>query len=320
MRMQWWLRSAGVIGLMSMLSLTPRANAARTAVPGTINYIEGQASINGKLLNSGQEGSVAVEADQMLSTNQGKAEMLLSPGAFLRLGSNSEVRMVSPGIANPTVEVLHGEAMVEVDYLPKLARLDVLERGADASLLKEGLYKFDPDEGRISVIDGKAQVNDNGKTEQFGKGKEVVLIGGPLKPVKFDAKSEDELYRWSAVRDGYLAQANEASARTVYVSGGWGGWGPGWAWNPYFSTWAWLPGDGLFWSPFGYPFFSPGYVMYAPYYGFGGGYYRGGGRFIPPVRATGPAVRANGFAAAPHAGFGGGVSSFAGGRVGGGRR
>jgi hypothetical protein len=282
-----------------MLSLAPPASAARTALPGTINYIEGQVSINGKQLNSGEQGSAVLQADQMLSTNQGKAEVLLSPGAFLRLGSNSEVRMISPGIADPSVEVVRGQAMVEVGYLPKAAQLNVLERGADASLLKEGLYRFDADEGRISVFDGKAEVKENGNTERFGKGKEVVLNSGTLKAEKFDVKSQDELYRWSEVRDGYLAQVNEASARTVYVSGGWGtwgGWGPGWAWNPYFSSWSWLPGDGFFRSPFGYPFFSPGYVVYAPHFYspyYGHGFYRGGTRFVPPARS----------AVAPHAAF-----------------
>src|SRR4051812_32166970 len=120
MRTQWWLRSAGVIGLTSILALAPRANAARTALPGTINYIEGQASINGKQLSSGEQGTAALAADQTLSTNQGKVEVLLSPGAFLRVGGNSEIRMISPGIAEPRVEIVRGEALVEVDHLPKL--------------------------------------------------------------------------------------------------------------------------------------------------------------------------------------------------------
>jgi hypothetical protein len=185
------------------------------------------------------------------------------------VGNNSQIRMISPTLSDGRFEVVQGEAMVEVDYKPKLARLDVIERGADTSLLKEGLYKFNADEGQVEVIDGKASVNDNGQNKEIGKGKEIVLTGAALKPVSFDRKTEDDLYRWSDVRASYLAQANEASARTVYVGGGWGGgwgmgWGPGWFWNPYFSTYAWLPGDGFFWSPFGYPFFSPGYVRYAP--------------------------------------------------------
>ena len=138
--------------------------------------------------------------------------------------------------------------------------------GPTPSLLKEGLYKFNADEGQVEVIDGKASVNDNGQNKEIGKGKELVLTGAALKPVSFDRRTEDDLYRWSDVRASYLAQANEASARTVYVDGGWGhGLGSGMV----LESLLWrrmpgLPGDGFFWSPFGYPFFSPGYVRYAP--------------------------------------------------------
>jgi len=212
-------------------------------------------------------------------------------------------------MGDPTIEVIRGEAMVEVDYLPKLARLDVLEHGADAALLKAGLYRFNAEQGSISVFDGKTQVSDgDGKMKELGKGKELILSDARLKAVSFDSKAPDELYRWSAARAGYLAEANESSARTVYVAGGWGpyGWGPGWAWNPYFATWSWLPGDGFFWSPFGYPFFSPAYVVYAPYYGRG---FYGVGRGFLPSRA--------GIAAAPAfrgGGFGGGFARGGGGR------
>jgi len=281
MKPQYWM------SVFAALLLTPQIHAARTAYPGTINYVEGKVAINGQPLGTKQAGDAALEADQLLTTEQGKAEVLLSPGAFLRVGSNSEIRMISPGLADPKVEILRGEAMVEVDNKPKSARLAVLERGYDTTLLKEGLYKFDADEGKVSVIDGKAEIGD----KQFGKGREVVLNGGPLKPEKFDRNAKDELYRWSEVRSNYLAQVNESTARTVYVNGGGGyGFGPGWAWNPYFSAWSWLPGDGFFYSPFGYPFFSPGYVIYSPRYS--SGFYPRGGRFIGGSRSRAIAPRA----------------------------
>lgn len=259
MKKKWWLS-------LALVAIPAAWGAPRTAVPGTVNYVEGQVSLDGRQLTTAQDGSAALTANQMLSIANGKAEVLLSPGSFLRIGSNSEVRMVAPELSDPRIEVVRGEAMLEVDYKPKMARLDVVERGADAEMLKEGLYKFDADEARIEVIDGKAAVTDNGEKKEIGKGKELVLNGGPLKAASFDRKAEDDLYRWSDVRASYIAQANEASARTIYVNGGYGwGWGPGWFWNPYYATYAWLPGDGFFWSPFGYPFFSPGYVAYAPY-------------------------------------------------------
>ena len=185
----------------------------------------------------------------------------------------------------------------------------MIEKGADTTLLKEGLYRFNADQGSVAVFDGKAAVKANDRTREFGKGHEVMLADAKLKARGFDTRNADELYRWSSARAGYLAEANEGSARMVYAAGGWGpyGYGPGWAWNPYFATWAWLPYDGYYWSPFGYPFFSSGFVMYAPYYGFGRGFY--GGRGFYPGRAgiaAAPAFRGGGFAGGGFARGGGG--------------
>jgi hypothetical protein len=114
------------------------------------------------------------------------------------------------------------------------------------------------------------------------------------------------------VRAQYLAEANQSTARTVYVSGG-GWWGPGWYWNPYFAMYSWLPGDGFFWSPFGYPFFSPRYVVYAPaitrFYGgarpTAAASFRAG-RASLPARPLGGGFSGAHFAAAPRVGFAGG--------------
>src|SRR5580693_8029438 len=55
--------------------------------PGMVNYIEGQASINGQAVNQGSIGSARLQAGQSLATQNGRAEVLLSPGAMLRVDS-----------------------------------------------------------------------------------------------------------------------------------------------------------------------------------------------------------------------------------------
>lgn len=326
------MRSKWLVALA--LAAVPGAFAAGDALPGTVNYIQGQVTVNGRAVAASQVGSTTVMTGQTLSVGTGKAEILLTPGTFLRVGNGGAVRMVSSDLADPQVEVVHGEAMVEVDYKPKAARMNVMEHGADTQLLKEGLYKFDAEQGSVEVIDGKASVAENGRNKDIGKGKEVMLADASLKPVHVDTKNEDELYRWSSVRDGYLAQANYASAENLYVDGGWGpGFGLGWYWNPYYATYAWLPGDGFFWSPFGYPFFSPSYVVFAPriraygYRGFGGrpgpgtAAFRGG---LPAGRVGGiaaaPRVSAGGFRGGARISAGGVRMGGGGGRVGGGGR
>ena len=47
------------------------------------------------------------------------------------------------------------------------------------------------------------------------------------------------------------------SARTVFVGGGSYWDGPGWYWNPYWDMYGFIPGDGIWYSPFGWPFYSP---------------------------------------------------------------
>jgi FecR protein len=296
MRKQWFLESVMLLGFIGFPLGAQQSRS--TVAPGTVNYLEGQVSIDGNAISETQIGHATLLPNQAISTGNGKAEILLSPGVFVRVGDNSEVRMVSPQLVDPQVEVVRGEAMVEVDWQPKDARVDVLEHGARASILKAGLYKFDGTAAKIEVIDGKIQVTDDGQIRELGKGKELVLnAGAKLKPVSFDAKSEDDLYRWSNVRAGYLAEANAATAQGFYYGNGYVPfWGTGWYWNPGYGFYSWLPGDGYFYSPFGYPFFSPGYIAFVPSFGRFGYGYRGGfpGRGFVPRGSVGFAARAGG--------------------------
>lgn len=255
-----------------------------SARPGVVNYIEGNASVNGRPVSATKLRSTFLNANDTLSTDIGKAEVLLTPGVFLRIGDNSRIRMVSPSLTDIQVQLERGEAMIEVDDLVKDNHVTMLAPGGSVAIQKTGLYRFTTDPApTASVIDGKAEVLVGDRKVEIGKGREVVLTAN-LKPEKFDRKREDDLYAWSNVRSEYNAAASYQSARNVTINnyGGWGGlgfggwYGPGWFWNSGFNTWAWLPMDGAFYSPFGYGFYGPGVLPYAPVivaplYGGGGG-------------------------------------------------
>jgi hypothetical protein len=59
--------------------------STRTAVPGTLNYVEGQVSIGDQALDSKSIGAAQLQPGDLLNTEQGKAEILLTPGVFLRV-------------------------------------------------------------------------------------------------------------------------------------------------------------------------------------------------------------------------------------------
>lgn len=301
------------------------ADTRPTAVPGTVNYVEGQVSLNGQELPAKLSGSTLVGTDQVLDTGQGKAEMLLTPGVYFRLGDNSEARMVSPGLADTRVELVKGSGMLEVDELYKENNIVVTVGGATARIDKEGLYDFQAQPATVRVIDGKATVYEGGAHQDLKKGHELVIAEGtPLKPVRLnkEAVESDPLYRWSKLRGQYEADANTNMAYSVAAYGGW--YGPGWYWDPYWSFYSFIPGNGFFYNPFGWGFYSPVYVWGHPYL-WGGGHYRypvaGRAAAVPSAHASrGPtgferhaqAPAASGFHSSGTARFGGGFHSTGG--------
>ena len=96
----------------------------------------------------------------------------------------------------------------------------------------------------------------------------------PLKKRDFDSKAThtEPLYVWSKVRSADEAQANVNLASRLAVNGGW--YGPGWYWDPFWANYAFLPGAGFLYSPFGFGYYSPAFAYWGGLgYGYGRGFY-----------------------------------------------
>src|SRR5579884_2184399 len=271
-RMKTLLPAAAVA--IGMAYGAPIVGPNNTARPGTINYVEGSVLLDGQPLNGKSIGAAELNAGQVLDTQNGKAEVLLTPGVFLRVNDNSEIRMENPGLTNTRVDVTHGEALLEVTMLMKENNLQIADAGTTTTVLKDGLYRFTANASpSVSVIDGKADVQEGDRKLTVKKDHELMLADASAKPQKFDKAQEDDLYAWSKLRSQYMAQANAANVQMV-IAGGFPWYGPGWYWSPWYDMYAFMPGD-AFMSPFGYAFYSP---FYNPW-GFYGGYY--GGAVVP---------------------------------------
>jgi hypothetical protein len=258
---------------LATLSATAFGQNANPASPGTLNYVEGQASIEGRPMSSSSVGNTTLQTGQMLATANGKAEILLTPGIFVRLGDNSSVQMVSPDLTHTEIRLDQGRANVEVDQIyPQNTILIDLKNG-QTQLLKNGLYAFDANNSTVRVFNGQASVypgadlQNSVKPIELKGDHQLVLNGEPLKLQRFnkDEATNDQLYRWSSLRSDYLGEANLDLAQEY---AGYPGFYPGWYWAGYPFGYTWLPGAGLFWSPFGYGFYSP-------YYLYGGGFIYG---------------------------------------------
>ncbi|HLK51497.1 MAG TPA: hypothetical protein VKT49_25325 [Bryobacteraceae bacterium] len=266
-----------------------------SAHAGVVHYTEGKVLVGDQAVQ--RKFGVfpeLKEGEELRTETDGKAEILLTPGAFLRVAPNSSVRMLSRELSDTRFEVMSGSAMVECDELVKGSELTLVYKGRSILLQKNGLYRLDTDPARFQVYDGKALVRSQSGDIELKRGRETYL-DGVLSAQKFDPKTGDDFYAWNGTRSGYIASANVAMAQSYYSSGT--AWTPNsWLWDPWYGAFTFIPAGGYFFNPFGWGFWSPGYVVYAPT-----PVYRG---FTPSVGTAGPGGRqTGGFASgAPAAG------------------
>lgn len=279
-------------GALSVPAWAVDSARSGTAYPGTLNYVEGQASIGAQALSSKSVGSVQLASGQSLTTERGKAEILLTPGVFLRVGDNSALKMISPSLTDTEAQLRRGEATVEVTQIYPQNNLRIDVGGSRTRLLKNGFYDFDANESQIRVLDGEALVQAGDRQIKVKGGHEVDLGAARIKSRGFDKKSYEagDLYKWSSLRSAYLAEANADIAPAYVVNGWYGpGWiGAGWYWDPWFGCYTFLPADGIFYSPFGWGFYSPIWA-FTYYRGFSGPRYQH--HFALDPHAWGPGLR-----------------------------
>jgi hypothetical protein len=280
-----------------------------------VNYIEGSALLDGRVLNRRDVGRADMEPGEVLSTQTGKAEVLLTPGVFLRLDDNSAVKMISPDLTRTQVEVMKGRAAVEVDQIFPQNDLEIADGGVSTQLVKAGFYEFNASQPTALVFQGKALVNEgDGKYKEIKDHHEMTLVANAKeKSVSFDARdAEDQFYNWSSLRSQYLSEANGQIAGQY---AGASGFNPGWYWDPYMWDYTFI-GMGPYWSPFGFGFFPP--------WGWNGGYWGGGfygGRYYAGgFRGGFGGFRGGGFGGFRGGGFAGGFGGGGFGGGGGGRR
>jgi hypothetical protein len=270
-------RAAGAAGYAAQcatilaVSLAPCAwgQSVISAHSGVIHYVEGYVSINGTPVHPKFAEFPEVKASQLVATVEGRAEILLTPGVFLRMAENTSVRMMSNALADTRLEVVSGSALVEVGELLEHNAISFDASGTHMELAKKGLYRIDTTPASLRVYEGQARVTTGPEILTARKGHQVDLAAAKLADTKFDAKETDAFYRWSSRRAEYVAAANVISARVTSNSDYRSGFtnNPGaWSWNPYFGMFTFLPASGVYWSPFGSPFYSPAmaWAAYVP--------------------------------------------------------
>ncbi len=208
---------AGARGF-ALLLLGTHAACAQYVVStraGTINYTRGEVSVDAQAMRKAPLKFPMLHEGQVLRTGNGRAEVLLGPGVFLRLGEHGALRMLNTHLEDAQVEVQQGTALVEVVEMPIGSDVHVVVGPTRTGFKGIGLHRFEADAGELRVFGGHAEVYAANRAVEAGRGK-VVHLGEALSVSKFDPRliKNDALHQWAARRSFLLfSSSREARAR-----------------------------------------------------------------------------------------------------------
>ncbi|MEJ7606857.1 MAG: FecR domain-containing protein [Bryobacteraceae bacterium] len=242
------------------MSTNLAAQTVISAKAGLIHYAEGDVVLGEKNVAPKFGEYPEMKEMQTLRTGLGRAEVLLTPGVFLRLAENSSFRISSNSLVDLRLEVLSGSALIEAAEVTKESPIAVKAGEYTLEIRKRGLFRLDLSTGMVRAYDGEIMISSAGQMMTLKEGRQTslstLLAPERFSPEKFSKDTGDAFHRWAGRRSGYLAAANLTAAKRAYDNGS--GWRTsGWQYNPYFGSFTYLPGRGVYVSPFGYSYYSP---------------------------------------------------------------
>lgn len=281
-----------------------RAQATDNAVPGSLNFTQGETSIDGQPLDPAHPAAPlrTLQPGQTLATENGSADLLLARGALLRLGSNSTVHMVAAEAGRTEIRLEAGRANVTVNVVRKDHLLLIDLQNGQTQILSPGLYTFNTATNTLRVFNGEAflfpgaDTTSNIKPVTVKEGHEIIVGGEEAKSEKFDRELvSDDLLPWNGPRESRAVLADAApdysGDGSAFVGNGYGdsfgasGFFPGtygFGYGPYYGL-----GSPFGFGPYGYggyPFYGAGFGYWG---GYGAGYYAGTRNHYPPLKGPG---------------------------------
>jgi hypothetical protein len=273
--------------LTPLLGLPALAQSVISAHSGLIHFADGSVFLDDQRVEQKAGKFDQIKNGSELRTEDGRAEVLLTPGTFLRLGADSAIRMISNQLDDTRVELLTGSAVLNQgsDTLANTS-VTVLYNLDQVHIKKPGRYRFDSQPPQVKVETGDAEVTAaDGKSVDAGAGYAVALEGKlTARKLLNDSgfsSSGDVLDHWDSARDHDVADRNLDAAAASDLSSAIDGWQN----DP----------DAVLQS-LGIPPYPPGMSSYIPPYTYGSPLYGAG--------LYGPGLYGAGLAYAPYGPYG----------------
>lgn len=194
-----------------------------SAKAGGVNFVAGDVNVR----RAGVQGwqSITVkddlkDGDSARTSADGRVEVLLNPGSYLRAGASTEFELADASLDNLRLRLRRGSVFVEATGYDSLGiSIQIATPQTLVEIVRAGVYRIDvaqSGETVVSVQKGRAFVGEGAAPLLVKGGKEARVAGaGGVEVAKLQKKDKtqrDELELWSRERGKELAKVNGALA------------------------------------------------------------------------------------------------------------
>jgi len=181
-----------------------------SASSGVLDYFEGSVTLDGKPVEHKAAVFPSLKNGSTIHTGKGRAELLLTPGVYLRMDENSELRMASNSLTDTRLEVKEGSAILD-NLNASGSPVALLVQGSAVHFPKPGIYRINCDIGELQVYSGEAEVTHE-KASVTVDPSHLYYFALSMTIDKFGEEFTDEFYDWAHNRSDVIADQNQRAS------------------------------------------------------------------------------------------------------------
>jgi hypothetical protein len=195
---------AAITGVFAGIALSQNAISTHA---GLLNHFEGQVTIAGKpVVTVASFPHVPLGGE--LRTGKGRAEILLNPGAFLRVDENSSIGMLSNALTDARVQAIAGSFFLEYTALDKESSVTLVLGSSEVTFRQTGAYRIDTADAVVSVYSGEAVVVRGRESVTLRSGTQCRTGAILLEARELPVKAHDAFFDWCIARSDYVSMTN----------------------------------------------------------------------------------------------------------------
>lgn len=211
-------RPCFLLALISITTFPIGAQSIISARAGIIHFSDGTVWLDNRPMEQhfGRFEQIAIGSE--LRTENGHAEVMLTPSVFLRMGEKSAIRMISNRLSDTKVELLSGSVVLDSTAATGSSPITIRFGNYEARITEQGCYRFDSNPPELVVVSGQMAVfHGSREAAMVDAGRTAPLNDGPLTIHESDRIS-DSLDTWNNTRNKSIAENNVSTANGKELS------------------------------------------------------------------------------------------------------